>query len=141
MYGKTSLFQFQPSVRFDQVSASDSSSLAPPAASKKLVAKHGSATPSPKSSPGVSPQTPRRKGKKMSKLKGKMANKPKLLQKFKMAAQKVNKVEQAKLIGKEIAKKASEAGISEVVFDRNGYLYHGRIKALADSARESGLKF
>ena len=57
------------------------------------------------------------------------------------AAQKGNKVEQAKLIGKEIAKKASEAGISEVVFDRNGYLYHGRIKALADSARESGLKF
>ena len=56
-------------------------------------------------------------------------------------AQKVNKLEQAKLIGKQIAEKASEAGIAEVVFDRNGYLYHGRVKALADSARESGLKF
>ena len=56
-------------------------------------------------------------------------------------AQKVNKLEQAKLIGKKIAEKATEAGIAEVVFDRNGYLYHGRVKALADSARESGLKF
>ena len=56
-------------------------------------------------------------------------------------AQKVNKLEQAKLIGKQIAEKATEAGIAEVVFDRNGYLYHGRVKALADSARESGLKF
>ncbi|OQC44787.1 MAG: 50S ribosomal protein L18 [Bacteroidetes bacterium ADurb.Bin035] len=40
-----------------------------------------------------------------------------------------------------IAKKALDAGIDTVVFDRNGYLYHGRIKALADSARENGLKF
>ena len=56
-------------------------------------------------------------------------------------AQKVSKLEQAKLIGKEIAEKATKAGIAEVVFDRNGYLYHGRVKALADSARESGLKF
>ena len=56
-------------------------------------------------------------------------------------AQKVNKLEQAKLIGKQIAEKATEAGIAEVVFDRNGYLYHGRVKALADSARENGLKF
>ena len=56
-------------------------------------------------------------------------------------AQKVNKLEQAKLIGKQIAEKANKAGIAEVVFDRNGYLYHGRVKALADSARESGLKF
>ena len=55
--------------------------------------------------------------------------------------QKVNKVEQAKLIGKEIAENASKAGIKEVVFDRNGYLYHGRVKALAESARENGLKF
>ena len=54
---------------------------------------------------------------------------------------KVNKLEQAKLIGKEIAEKATKAGIAEVVFDRNGYLFHGRVKALADSARESGLKF
>jgi large subunit ribosomal protein L18 len=56
-------------------------------------------------------------------------------------AQKVNKLDQAKLIGKQIAEKATEAGIAEVVFDRNGYLFHGRVKALADSAREGGLKF
>ena len=54
---------------------------------------------------------------------------------------KGNKIDQAKLIGKEIAKNATKAGIKEVVFDRNGYLYHGRVKALAESARENGLKF
>ena len=52
-----------------------------------------------------------------------------------------NKTEQAKQIGKLIAEKSLEKGISEVVFDRNGYLYHGRVKALADAAREAGLKF
>ena len=57
------------------------------------------------------------------------------------STQKVNKTDQAKLIGKEIAENASKAGIKDIVFDRNGYLYHGRIKALADSARENGLKF
>ncbi len=57
------------------------------------------------------------------------------------SAQNVSKLEQAKLIGKQIAEKATHAGIVEVVFDRNGYLFHGRVKALADSARESGLKF
>ncbi len=57
------------------------------------------------------------------------------------SAQKVNKIEQAKLVGKEIADKAVKAGISTVVFDRGGYLYHGRIKSLADAARENGLKF
>ena len=55
-------------------------------------------------------------------------------------AQKVAKIEQAQLIGKEIAEKAKKAGIEAVVFDRNGYLYHGRVKALAESAREGGLK-
>jgi large subunit ribosomal protein L18 len=54
---------------------------------------------------------------------------------------KVTKVEQAKLVGAEIAKKAKDAGIETVVFDRNGYLYHGRIKSLAEAAREGGLKF
>ena len=54
---------------------------------------------------------------------------------------KVNKTEQAKLVGKLAAEKAIAAGITEVVFDRNGYLYHGRVKSLADAARESGLKF
>ena len=52
-----------------------------------------------------------------------------------------NKVEQAAIVGKEIAEKAIKAGIEKVVFDRNGYLYHGRVKSLADSAREGGLKF
>ena len=47
----------------------------------------------------------------------------------------------AKEVGKQIAEKAKEKGIQSVVFDRGGYLYHGRIKALADAAREAGLKF
>jgi large subunit ribosomal protein L18 len=55
--------------------------------------------------------------------------------------QKVNKTEQAKLVGKLAAEKSKEAGITDVVFDRNGYLYHGRVKAFADAAREGGLKF
>ena len=54
---------------------------------------------------------------------------------------KVPKIEQAKLVGQLIAEKAKEAGISEVIFDRNGYLYHGRIKSLAEAARKGGLKF
>lgn len=53
----------------------------------------------------------------------------------------ITKTEQAKLVGKLAAEKLMEAGISEVVFDRNGYLYHGRIKALAEAAREGGIKF
>lgn len=58
-----------------------------------------------------------------------------------IAGQKVNKIDQAKLVGKTIASKAIEKGIQTVKFDRNGYLYHGRIKSLADAARENGLKF
>jgi large subunit ribosomal protein L18 len=57
-----------------------------------------------------------------------------------IASKKVNKIEQAKLVGKRIAEIAKEKGIETVVFDRNGYLYHGRVKNLADAARESGLK-
>ncbi|MFO7934201.1 MAG: 50S ribosomal protein L18 [Bacteroidales bacterium] len=57
-----------------------------------------------------------------------------------IASQKVSKVEQAKLVGKKIAEKAKEKGISTVVFDRGGYLYHGRVKSLAEAAREGGLK-
>jgi len=53
----------------------------------------------------------------------------------------VSKSEQAKLVGKLIAEKSIAKGIESVVFDRNGYLYHGRIKLLAESAREGGLKF
>jgi len=58
-----------------------------------------------------------------------------------IADQKVTKSEKAKLVGKLIAERALESGILTVVFDRNGYLYHGRVKALADSAREGGIKF
>ena len=47
----------------------------------------------------------------------------------------------AKEIGKAIAEKAKEKGVKQVVFDRGGYLYHGRVKALADAAREAGLEF
>jgi large subunit ribosomal protein L18 len=52
-----------------------------------------------------------------------------------------NKTEKAALVGKLIARKAISAGVTSVVFDRNGYLYHGRVKNLADAAREGGLKF
>lgn len=58
-----------------------------------------------------------------------------------IAAQKVNKVEKSKLVGAAVARKASELGIKDVVFDRGGYLYHGRVKAVADGAREGGLQF
>lgn len=50
-------------------------------------------------------------------------------------------VESAKLIGQKVAERAKEKGITKVVFDRGGYLYHGRVKALADAAREAGLEF
>ncbi len=56
-------------------------------------------------------------------------------------AQNINKVEQARLVGRSIAERAKAAGINEVVFDRGGYLYHGRVKSLAEGAREAGLKF
>lgn len=52
-----------------------------------------------------------------------------------------SKTEKAAMVGKAVAEKALAAGITEVVFDRGGYLYHGRVKSLADSAREGGLKF
>jgi large subunit ribosomal protein L18 len=54
---------------------------------------------------------------------------------------KGNKTEQATEVGKLLAQKAKQASIEVVVFDRGGYLYHGRVKALADAAREGGLKF
>ncbi len=54
---------------------------------------------------------------------------------------KSNKIEQAKLVGTLIGEKAKEAGVKSVKFDRGGFLYHGRIKCLAESARETGLKF
>jgi large subunit ribosomal protein L18 len=58
-----------------------------------------------------------------------------------IAAQKSNKVEISKLVGQAIARKAKDLGISNVTFDRSGYLYHGRVKSLAEGAREGGLQF
>ncbi|OJV38604.1 MAG: 50S ribosomal protein L18 [Bacteroidales bacterium 36-12] len=55
--------------------------------------------------------------------------------------EKMTKTEQAAKVGTLVAKAAQESGITEVIFDRNGYLYHGRVKQLADAAREAGLKF
>ena len=60
---------------------------------------------------------------------------------FKAGGQYGGNIAAAKLIGATIAKRALEAGITTVVFDRGGYLYHGRVAALADAAREGGLKF
>lgn len=59
----------------------------------------------------------------------------------KKIADKINKTEKSALVGKDLAEKAVKAGISTCSFDRNGYLYHGRVKSLADAAREGGLKF
>lgn len=56
-------------------------------------------------------------------------------------SQKITKIEKAELTGKDLAVKAKEVGISKVVFDRNGYLYHGRVKSLAEAARKEGLIF
>lgn len=58
-----------------------------------------------------------------------------------IVAQKRTKTETSKLVGAAIARKANELGLKEVRFDRGGYLYHGRVKAIADGAREGGLKF
>ncbi|MFT4155497.1 50S ribosomal protein L18 [Parafilimonas sp.] len=58
-----------------------------------------------------------------------------------LKAQKVTKLEKSKLVGAAIARKATGLGLNTVVFDRSGYLYHGRVKALADGAREGGLQF
>lgn len=56
-------------------------------------------------------------------------------------AQKVNKTEKSKLVGAAIARKAADLGVTDVTFDRGGYIYHGRVKAVAEGAREGGLKF
>lgn len=57
-----------------------------------------------------------------------------------IAAQKVTRIEKSKLVGEAIARKAAELSLTDVVFDRGGNLYHGRIKAVAEGAREGGLK-
>jgi large subunit ribosomal protein L18 len=59
----------------------------------------------------------------------------------KLAGKDANKTERANAVGKVIAQRAKDAGITSVVFDRGGFLYHGRIKAVADGAREGGLEF
>jgi large subunit ribosomal protein L18 len=53
----------------------------------------------------------------------------------------LNKTDQAKLVGEAIARRAAEKGVKQVVFDRGGYRYHGRVRALAEAAREAGLEF
>ena len=58
-----------------------------------------------------------------------------------IAAQKAPKLDKSKMVGEAIARKAVELGLKAVTFDRNGYIYHGRIKAVADGAREGGLDF
>ena len=58
-----------------------------------------------------------------------------------VASKEVNKIEQASLVGKALAEKALKAGVETISFDRGGYLYHGRVKSLAEGAREGGLKF
>ena len=58
-----------------------------------------------------------------------------------IAAQTVNKSEKGKLVGAAIARKAADLGLKDVTFDRGGYLYHGRVKSVADGAREGGLQF
>ena len=58
-----------------------------------------------------------------------------------LEGKKVTKIEQAKLVGSLIGEKAKQAGVSDVKFDRGGFIYHGRVKALAEAARETGLKF
>ena len=58
-----------------------------------------------------------------------------------IASSKGNKTEIAALVGKSVAEKAMKAGIETISFDRGGYLYHGRVKSLAEGAREAGLKF
>ena len=58
-----------------------------------------------------------------------------------LGLEKMAKIEQATKVGELIAEKAKAAGVEAVVFDRNGYLYHGRVKQLADGARNGGLKF
>ena len=58
-----------------------------------------------------------------------------------IAAHKAAKVEMSKMVGMAIAKKSNELGIKNIVFDRSGYIYHGRVKAVAEGAREGGLQF
>ena len=58
-----------------------------------------------------------------------------------MLIEKKSKTEKSKIIGKKLAELAQQKNIKKVVFDRNGYLYHGRVKAIADAAREAGLEF
>jgi large subunit ribosomal protein L18 len=58
-----------------------------------------------------------------------------------IVAQKVTKIEKSKLVGAAVARKATELGITTCIFDRGGNLYHGRVKSVADGAREGGLQF
>ncbi|MCX7846161.1 MAG: 50S ribosomal protein L18 [Dictyoglomaceae bacterium] len=70
-----------------------------------------------------------------------LASASSLEKELKLQLKSTDNIEAARLVGKTIAKRALEKGIKKVVFDRGGFLYHGRIKALADSARAEGLEF
>jgi large subunit ribosomal protein L18 len=58
-----------------------------------------------------------------------------------LEGKKITKIEQAKIVGSLIGEKAKQAGVNTVKFDRGGFIFHGRVKALAEAARETGLKF
>jgi large subunit ribosomal protein L18 len=109
------------------------------AASSEKALRASAAAPAPvEATPATAPdaaapQTPPAKGGKGDKKGAKKAAPP-------VKASGGN-VAGAKLIGKTIAERAKEKGIKQVVFDRGGYIYHGRVKALADAAREAGLEF
>ncbi len=107
------------------------------AAASSEKALHGAiAAPAPapaEAAPEAAPQAPPAKGGKGDKKGAKKAAPP-----VKVSG---GNVAGAKLIGKTIAERAKEKGIKQVVFDRGGYIYHGRVKALADAAREAGLEF
>ena len=70
-----------------------------------------------------------------------MASASTMLKEFQESEEKLTGLAAAKWVGKKVAEKAIEAGVKQVVFDKGRYLYHGRVKALAESAREAGLDF
>lgn len=72
---------------------------------------------------------------------GTVASASTLVKELKEQVSKMNKIDAARKVGEIVGKAAKDKGIDKVVFDRSGYLYHGRVKALADGAREAGLKF
>ena len=108
------------------------------AASSEKALRGAAAAPAPAPEP-VAAEAPAAKAEKGA--KGDKAEKKGAKKAAPPAKASGGNVAGAKLIGKTIAERAKEKGIKQVVFDRGGYIYHGRVKALAEAARESGLKF